>query len=161
MAVVTDGLEQPIKGDIALVARTIRRRWTIKLFTARIAQRVANTGRRVASGRWLLRTAAIAAKTKWLHRYRIFHSASSVNRFNEAILPYMVKRSSFILPFRVKPTKRRSAPMFFPNDLKTPPELAHVHTMFCPRIASRKPTYKMRSQCLDQRRGTNGSTFQK
>ncbi|MFA0946096.1 MULTISPECIES: hypothetical protein [Pseudomonas syringae group] len=73
LAVMTDGLEQPIKGDIALVARTIRRRWTIKLFTARLAQRVADTGRRVASGRWLLRTAAIAAKTKWLHRYRVFH----------------------------------------------------------------------------------------
>ncbi|WP_221034075.1 hypothetical protein, partial [Pseudomonas coronafaciens] len=50
-------------------------------------------------------------------------SASSVNRFNEEILPYMVKQSSFILPLRVKLTEQRSAPMFFPNDLKTSPEL--------------------------------------
>ncbi|RMS14285.1 hypothetical protein ALP72_200001 [Pseudomonas coronafaciens pv. coronafaciens] len=73
----------------------------------------------------------------------------------------MVKQSSFILPLRVKLTEQRSAPMFFPNDLKTSPELAHVHTMFCPCFASRNPSYKMLSQCLDQRRGTNGSTFQK
>ena len=67
LAVVKDALEQPIKGDIALVARTILSRWTVKLFMARIAQRVANTGRRVAPGRWLLHTAAIAAKTKRFH----------------------------------------------------------------------------------------------
>nr|WP_260630625.1 hypothetical protein [Pseudomonas syringae] len=59
-----------------------------------------------------------------------------MNRFNEEILPYMVKQSSFILPLRVKLTEQRSAPMFFPNDLKTSPELAHVHTMFCPCFAS-------------------------
>ncbi|MBP5947888.1 hypothetical protein [Pseudomonas sp. P9(2020)] len=72
LPVVTVDLEQPIRGDIALVARTIRRRWTIKIFMARIAQRVANTGRRVASGRWLLRTTAIAVKTKRFHRHRSF-----------------------------------------------------------------------------------------
>ncbi|WP_057413124.1 hypothetical protein, partial [Pseudomonas amygdali] len=76
-----------IKGDIALVARTIRRRWTIKLFTARIAQRVANTGRRVASGRWLLRTAAIAAKTKWLHRYRIQFSSHQLHTTAPCFIP--------------------------------------------------------------------------
>ena len=64
--------KQPVKGNIARIARLICCGRAVKLFTTSIAQRVGNTGRRVAFGRWLLLTAAVAAKKKWFHRHRRF-----------------------------------------------------------------------------------------
>ncbi|HBO2935381.1 TPA: hypothetical protein L4R50_000377 [Pseudomonas aeruginosa] len=62
-------LEKPIKRDITRIARALGRGWAIKFFTARIAQRVANTCCVVTSGRGLERSATVAAEVKRLNAH--------------------------------------------------------------------------------------------